>query len=96
MFSLRGWDIGAWGWGSCRHRAAICPGCWPVPNWPGVFGRGSLRSRSPFSGSLVPAPGATTSVGTGFESGAWLTLKAGVRAVREEKISHRPALSLHI
>ena len=58
--------------GSCRQRGAICPVCWPVPSWPGVFGKGSLRSLAPLSGSLGPVPVATTAVGTGLGSGAWL------------------------
>ena len=67
-----GWDIGACGWGSCRHRDPICPACWPVPSWPGAFWKRSLRSRSPLRGSLGPAPVALTAVGTGLGSGAWL------------------------
>ena len=72
MFSLRAWDIGACGWGSCRHRGLICPLCWPVPSWPGVFGKGSLRYRSPLRGSLGPEPVAPTAVGTGLGSGVLL------------------------
>ena len=45
------------------------PSVWPVPSWPSVFGKGSLRSRCPLSGSLDPAPGAPTAVGTGFGGG---------------------------
>ena len=91
-FSLRGWDISAWGWGSCRHRDPIFSGYWPVPRWPGVFGRGNLRSLSLLSGSLGPAPGVITSIETGLGSGAWLNLKARARAGRKEKFAHRPAL----
>ena len=88
MFWLRGRDVGAWGWGSCRHRGPICPGCWPEPSWPGVLGKGSRRPRSPLSGSLS-APGDSTAVGTGLASGVWLSLEASARAVREEKVTHR-------
>ena len=52
-----------------------------------VFGRGSLRSRSPLSGSLSTAPEATTAVKTGLVSGVWLKLEASARAVREEKVT---------
>ena len=84
------------GLGSCRHRGPICPVCWPVPCRPGVFGRGSVRSRSPLSGSLGPAPEATTAVGTGLGSGVCLKLEASARAVREEKVTHGQPCDVHI
>ena len=39
--------------GVLQAQGPICPVCWPVASWPDVFGKGSLRSRSPLSGSLV-------------------------------------------
>jgi len=61
--------------------------CLPIPGWPHVFGRVRLRSRTPLSGSLGPAPRAPTSVGTGVGGGGSLSLTAGARAGGEEKFA---------
>ena len=55
--------------GVLQAQKSDIPSVWPVPSWLGVFGKGSLRSRCPLSGSLDPAPGAPTAVGTGFGGG---------------------------
>ena len=58
--------------GVLQAQGPICAVCWPVASWPDVFGKGSLRSRSPLSGSLGPEPVATSAVGTGLGRGIWL------------------------
>lgn len=87
---LEHWRLGL---GLLQAQRSDLPSVLANSQGPGVFGWGSLRSRSLLSGSLGPAPVAPISLGTGLGGGAWLNLGPGAKGVREKRL-HMAGLAL--